>query len=404
MKWVKDVQAGIPVKSWCDKVEPEALEQATNLANHPVTRKHIALMPDCHVGYGMPIGGVIACENAVIPNAVGVDIGCGMVAVETNCPAKKLKSMEKRRKIMDRVKEMVPAGEGHAHKSVQEWDGFGQYLDSLPEGPKPEWPANLDRKNLGTLGGGNHFIELQTDETGIVWLMIHSGSRNLGHKIASHYHNKARKLNEQWHSDIPSKDLAFLPADIKQGQYYIRDMNFALAYALENRRRMMQCFKNAISETAKDIEFLREVNIHHNYAALENHFGKDFWIHRKGATSAKEGETGIIPGSMGTPSYIVNGLGNPESFMSCSHGAGRRMGRGEASRSLNIEDCNKAMEGIVFDRWSKFRSKWKKRGDKKLYDLSEAPPAYKDIENVIASELDLIEPMVKLRPLAVVKG
>jgi tRNA-splicing ligase RtcB len=404
MKWIKDIKDGIPVKSWCQEIETGALEQAENLSKHPATYKHVALMPDCHVGYGMPIGGVIACENAVIPNAVGVDIGCGMVAVETNCPAERLSDMKDRRAILDSVKEMVPAGEGHAHKTEQDWDGFEMYLDGRPERGGCDWPAKLDRKNLGTLGGGNHFIELQSSEDGILWLMIHSGSRNLGHKIATYYHKKAQKLNDEWHSKLPSKDLAFLPADSSLGKDYICDMNFALDYALENRRRMMSCFKEAVADFLKDVEFIREVNIHHNYAALENHFGKNVWIHRKGATSAKEGELGIIPGSMGASSYIVKGLGNPESFMSCSHGAGRKMGRGEASRRLSMEDCDKAMEGIVFDRWSKFSGKWKKKKDKNLFDLSEAPLAYKDIEDVIESELDLIEPLVKLQPLGVVKG
>jgi len=181
-------------------------------------------------------------------------------------------------------------------------------------------------------------------------------------------------------------------------------MNFALRYALENRHRMMRSFKQALTDAAGKVEFKQEVNIHHNYAACEEHFGRRVWVHRKGATSAREGEIGIIPGSMGTSSYIVRGLGNPDSFMSCSHGAGRRMGRNEACRSLSVDDCDKAMAGIAFDRWSKFRSKWKKGGDKGLLDLGEAPLAYKDIDEVIKAELDLVEPVVKLSPLAVAKG
>lgn len=404
MKWIKDIKGNIPIKSWCDTIEEGAMEQAVDLARHPVTYKHVALMPDCHVGYGMPIGGVIACENAVIPNAVGVDIGCGMVAVETNCHAEKLNDMKNRRTILDTVKKMVPVGEGRSHKIEQKWTGFEKYTDSLSGNTSYDWPAKLDFKNLGTLGGGNHFIELQVSDKGTIWLMIHSGSRNLGYKIAGYYHKKAQSLNEKWHSNLPSKNLAFLPVDNKLGKDYIRDMNFALDYALENRKRIMACFKLAVTDFIDDIEFMQEINIHHNYAAREHHFNGDLWIHRKGATSAKSGEIGIIPGSMGTPSYIVRGLGNPESFMSCSHGAGRKMGRGDAARRLSVEECNKAMEGIAFDRWNKFRSKWKKKGDKKLYDLSEAPLAYKDIEKVIDSELDLIEPIVKLSPLGVVKG
>lgn len=181
-------------------------------------------------------------------------------------------------------------------------------------------------------------------------------------------------------------------------------MNFALLYALENRHRMMRSFKQALIDAAGNVEFKQEVNIHHNYAAYEEHFGRKVWVHRKGATSARAGEIGIIPGSMGTSSYIVRGLGNAESFMSCSHGAGRKMGRNDACRNLSVDACDKAMAGIVFDRWSKFRSKWKKGGDKGLLDLGEAPLAYKDIDEVIKAELDLVEPLVKLSPLAVVKG
>ena len=405
MKWVKfDDSMRIPIKSWCEEVEPDALKQAKNLAAHPVTFHHVALMPDCHVGYGMPIGGVIDCEDAVIPNAVGVDIGCGMVAVETNVSAEHFADMSKRHAVMNTVKSLVPAGEGSSHRSPAEWDGFEQYLKSLKGEKHPSWPSALDCCNLGTLGGGNHFIEMQKDEAGMIWLMIHSGSRNLGYRIDSFYHAQAKKLNQQSRVELPDSDLAFLPVESEEGRSYIRDMNFALRYALENRHRMMRSFKQALTDAAGKVVFKQEVNIHHNYAAYEEHFGRKVWVHRKGATSAREGEIGIIPGSMGTSSYIVRGLGNPESFMSCSHGAGRRMGRNEACRSLSVGDCDKAMAGIAFDRWSKFRSKWKKGGDKGLLDLGEAPLAYKDIDEVIKAELDLVEPIVKLSPLAVTKG
>lgn len=407
MKWIKkDDDMTIPVKSWCQDIECEAMKQAINLARHPATRKHVALMPDCHVGYGMPIGGVIGCENAVIPNAVGVDIGCGMVAVETNIHAKKFSEMRDRRKLLDAVKPHVPVGEGKSHKHEQNWEGFDRYRDTRKDMRAGDWPSTLDSKNLGTLGGGNHFIELQSSEDGMIWLMIHSGSRNLGYRIASFYHNKAIELNEKWKAKIPSRDLAFLPTDDETGQAYIRDMTFALDYALENRRRMMVHFKRALSDFLTDVEFKREVNIHHNYAALENHFGEALWIHRKGATSAKKDEIGIIPGSMGTSSYIVKGLGIDDSFMSCSHGAGRVMGRAEASRRLSVQECDQAMAGIVFDRWNKYRGKWgkHKKETQALFDLSESPLAYKNIEDVIESELDLIKPLVKLHPLGVIKG
>ncbi len=403
MKWIKGGnETKIPIKSWCEEVEPQALKQAYNLANHPAIAHHVALMPDCHVGYGMPIGGVIAVKDALIPNAVGVDIGCGMVAVETDLPAERFLEMPERRAFMERVKARTPVGEGRSHGSRQEWAGFEQFCDEHPEAAA-KWPSALDRANLGSLGGGNHFIELQVSDEGFVWLMIHSGSRNLGQRVASLYHAEAKRVNEQYRVSLPDPDLAFLPSDSQAGQDYLRDMTFALAYALENRRRMMAVCKEALLDQAGPVAFAREVNIHHNYAALESHFGRNVFVHRKGATRARQGEIGIIPGSMGTPSYIVRGLGNAESFMSCSHGAGRAMGRSEACRQLTEDACNRAMAGIAFDRWGRAKSKWnKKRGAS--VDLSEAPQAYKDIESVIEAERDLVETVVKLRPLAVVKG
>ena len=403
MKWVKDDLGKLPVKSWCERIETEALRQAANLANHPAVFRHVALMPDCHVGYGMPIGGVIACDNAVIPNAVGVDIGCGMGAIRTDFPADAITS-DQIRTILNSVKRTVPVGEGHAHGNRQKWAELDARDHDRPGGMDANgW--NLAYCNLGTLGGGNHFIEVQNGDDGLVWLMIHSGSRNLGYRIAEYHHKLAVSLNEKWKVTLPDKQLAFFPADSVEGQAYLRDMNFALEYARENRRRIMEAFKREAAYTLKDVQFTQEVNIHHNYAGMENHFGRDVWVHRKGATSAKPGETGIIPGSMGTPSYIVVGLGNPESFMSCSHGAGRVMGRQEACRYLSKDDCDKAMQGIIFDGWKRAHGKFgrgKPKGD--LFDLEEAPLADKNIEDVIAAELDLVKTVVKLRPLGVIKG
>jgi tRNA-splicing ligase RtcB len=361
---------------------------------------HVALMPDCHVGYGMPIGGVIAVRDAVIPNAVGVDIGCGMGAVRTSLVTEEI-DKEQLREVITRVKATVPCGEGRAHRKAQSWDVLAEALESCRgKGWFSEHVRDLAVRNLGTLGGGNHFIEIQAGDDGRVWLMIHSGSRHLGNVIARHHHQAALKLNRRWHTALPSEDLAFLPASGDEGRSYIDDMKLALRYAEENRRRILDSFMAAVQTAFPQVGFDSQVNIHHNYASLESHFNTNVWVHRKGATSARAGEAGIIPGSMGTPSYIVKGKGNPESFMSCSHGAGRVMGRNEASRSLTPEVCDEAMEGIVFDRWKKIH-----RGrEKGRYDLGEAPPAYKIIDDVIAAELDLIQPMVKLRPLAVVKG
>ena len=411
MKWEKMEDGwAMPVKSWCADCEEGAVKQAANLARHPALYHHVALMPDAHLGYGMPIGGVVAAEDAVIPAAVGVDIGCGMIATETDIPAERFAEMPFRRAFQEKLKERIPVGEGESHRVTQDWEGFEEY--TAHNGMRSSlWPSKLDRMNLGTLGGGNHFIELQKStaldgsgdpEGGAkVWLMIHSGSRNLGKRIEEHYHRIAARMCERFHTPLPDKDLAFLPIDEPTGHDYFTDMLFALRYARENRRRMMEAMKETLAEFVPGVNFIRTIDIHHNYAAFEEHFGEKVCVHRKGATSAKLDEIGIIPGSMGTASYIVRGLGNPESFMSCSHGAGRRMSRIAASTTLTVEECDLAMDGIVCERWHKYKGFGKAKG---RLDLSEAPQAYKDIEDVIASELDLVEPLVRLVPLASLKG
>jgi len=409
MEWEKrEPDFRVPIKSWCREVEPGALRQAENLARHPKVFRHVALMPDCHEGFGMPIGGVIACEGAIIPNAVGVDIGCGMGAIKTNLEADSL-DRKTIRFFLDACKARIPLGEGNCHSLPQEWQGFQSYLDenSISLNAKDSWPGWMDErawelalKNLGTLGGGNHFIEVQKADDGSLWLMLHSGSRNLGYRIASFYHKLAQKLNGSQAQELPSRDLAFLVVDSEEGQLYLRDILFALRYAAENRRRMLEVLKEEAAKYFKGIEFGKEINIHHNYASEEKHFGRRVWVHRKGATSAQEGEEGIIPGSMGTPSYIVYGLGNAESFRSCSHGAGRRMGRKEACRTLSLAECQQMMGDVVFDGFRRLKGK----KEQALYDLEEAPLAYKNIDEVISQELDLIKPRVKLYPLGVLKG
>ena len=415
MKWEKMEDGwAMPVKSWCENCEEGAVKQAANLARHPALFHHVALMPDAHQGYGMPIGGVVAADNAVIPAAVGVDIGCGMIATETDIPAERFADMSFRRTFQERLKERIPVGEGVSHKTTQNWEGFEEYTAN--NGMRSDlWPSKLDRMNLGTLGGGNHFIELQKTtllrgqeaategepHESKVWLMIHSGSRNLGKRIEEHYHRIASRLCTRFRVPLADPDLAFLPIEEADGHYYYTDMLFALRYAQENRRRMMEAMKDTVAEFVKEVNFVRTIDIHHNYAACEEHFGKKVFVHRKGATSAKLDEIGVIPGSMGTASYIVRGLGNPDSFTSCSHGAGRRMSRIAASTTLTVEECDKAMDGIVCERWHKYRGFGKAKG---RLDLSEAPQAYKDIEDVIASERDLVEPLVRLVPLASLKG
>ncbi len=373
-----------PVKMWLDDIEDGALEQAKNLANLPFTFKHVAIMPDAHQGYGMPIGGVLATHGVVIPNAVGVDIGCGMIAVKTSIT---YLNTDLLKEIMGKIREVVPVGFNH-QKENQEWSGF----DEAPDIKVIQDQLSSARKQLGTLGGGNHFIEIQKGSDGFIWIMVHSGSRNFGYRIAKEYNDKARKLCERWYSDIPDMELAFLPIETTEAKEYLEAMNYALDFSYANRKIMLdnilRCFREYTSVIADD-----EINIHHNYAAWENHFGKNVIVHRKGATLARERTIGIIPGSQGTKSYIVKGKGNPESFNSCSHGAGRRMGRKQATRELCLDDEIRRLDeqGIV-------------HGIRNVQDLDEAAGAYKDISKVMANQSDLVEMLVELQPLAVIKG
>jgi tRNA-splicing ligase RtcB len=379
----------IPVKSWCEPVDDNAWKQAVNLTRLECVFHHVALMPDCHSGFGMPIGGVIACIDAVIPHAVGVDIGCGMCAVRTDIPAQSL-SRTDIRKLLATMRRKIPVGFDH-HQKSQSWRRFG----SAPAIDVVQKELDSAARQLGTLGGGNHFIELQKDAGGFVWIMVHSGSRNFGYKIAEKYHAAAVRYCEKRAVALPDKDLAFLPFSEETAAEYLEAMGFALEFAFENRQRMKQwCCEAVASQCA--CSFSNEVNIHHNFAARERHFGRDVIVHRKGATQAMAGQMGIIPGSMGSPSYIVRGRGNPESFCSCSHGAGRRLGRNEANRKLNIQSVRQAMAGVVIYEWPTDR--------KKNIDLSEAPQAYKDIDTVIAAQTDLVEVVYRLEPLGVIKG
>ena len=372
----------IPIKLWLDDIEPGALAQAKNLANLPFAFRWVAIMPDCHQGYGMPIGGVLATQEVIIPNAVGVDIGCGMNAARTSLTEIDTATLKE---IMQMARSTIPVGFNH-QKENQPWNGF----DRAPDAPIIQQELNSARKQLGTLGGGNHFIEIQRGDDGHIWLMIHSGSRNFGLKTAEAYHQIAKKLCERRQVELPDKDLSYLAMDSREGEEYFQAMSFCLDFARANRALMMARLSAIVSKvTGARIE--EEVNIHHNYAAIENHFGRDVIIHRKGATKATKDLTGIIPGSMGTSSYIVKGLGNPQSFQSCSHGAGRKMGRKEAMRSLDLAEEQKKMQGIV-------------HGLRTVRELEEAPGAYKNIDRVMEEQKDLVEIKVRLRPLAVIKG
>ena len=383
----------IPIKLWLDDMEEGALQQARNLANLPFAFHHIAIMPDAHYGFGMPIGAILATDDVIIPNAVGVDIGCGMCAVKTS-----LHSIDRQdlKNVMKSIRGLIPLG-FKRHKKAQpvallpDPDEFrdGQNL------PIVEKEFKNARAQVGTLGGGNHFIEIQKSAEGSIWFMVHSGSRNLGYQVAGFYNKLAISLNKKWKSPVPPAwQLAYLPIDSDDGQAYIREMRYCVAFAEANRSLMCrQIMKALVENLPGEVRFETPINIAHNYADAELHFGKMVFVHRKGATRAESGEAGIIPGSQGASSYIVEGKGNPESFRSCSHGAGRKMGRKQAQRELDLEREMRLLE--------KKNILHAVRGKR---DLEEAAGAYKDIGKVIEHQSDLVEITEILEPLAVIKG
>ena len=383
---------GTPIKIWAKYVDAHAMKEIVNLSTLPFVFHHLAFMPDVHGGKGMPIGGVLATRGMVIPNAVGVDIGCGMCAVKTSLKVADIPSEVLRKQILRGIRKQIPLGFDH-HKSAQD-EAF------MPQGFDIDKMTVVQRqyvsatKQVGTLGGGNHFLELQKDAEGTLWIMIHSGSRNLGAQVGNFYNEKAKVLNKRWYSQVPVDiDMAFLPIQSDEAHAYWDEMLYCVEFALCNRRLMMDRICQVIGDIFPDAQFEPMINIAHNYAAWENHFEENVIVHRKGATRARVGEIGIIPGSQGTKSYIVEGLGNPDSFLSCSHGAGRAMSRSEAVRSLSLEDEVARLEaqGIVHAI----------RGQK---DLEEAAGAYKDIDEVMACQEDLVRIVTELSPVAVIKG
>ena len=376
----------LPIKLWLDDIEDGALEQAKNLANLPFVYKHIAIMPDAHQGYGMPIGGVMATRGVVVPNAVGVDIGCGVRAVRTS-----LADDIDLKDILHSIRRLVPVG-FNKHATPQK--GMPRVVDEVEcfETDYEVVYREYDNAMLsfGTLGGGNHFIEIQKDQDGFIWLMVHSGSRNLGKKIADYYNGLAVKFNAQWHSQVPKKwGLAFLPLDTVAGQNYMREMKYAVAFARANRQRMMDRIMGVLPLFVHD----DPIDVAHNYATMENHYSQNVMIHRKGATLARQDKFCIIPGSQGTKSYIGLGLGNRDRFQSCSHGAGRVMGRKQAQRELDLEAEIEKLDdlGII-------------HSIREVDDLDEANGAYKPIEQVMDNQKDLVGVVAELTPLAVVKG
>lgn len=378
----------LKVKVWGTDIDEGALEQARNLARLPFAFRHVALMPDAHVGYGMPIGGVLATLGQVIPHAVGLDIGCGVRAWNTNIPLAEFSRV--RDLVLNDVQRSVPTG--------FEWHRVSQsdrtaLFDDVPDVAAVQAEVHKAVRQVGTLGGGNHFIEAQVDPEGIVWMMVHSGSRNLGKQMAEHYDHLAREENRATGSPVPPEwGLAHLAVDSELGAEYLEVMRFCLRFARENRRLMAETVRAAIDRRTPGVIPAPDIDVHHNYAAAEEHFGEHVIVHRKGAVRA-EG-TVIVPGSMGTASYVCRGLANPESFVSCSHGAGRVMGRKAAMRAFPREQVMRELEeaGVRL-----FKAK--------KHDLAEeAPAAYKDIEDVMRYQSDLVEPLVRLTPIGVIKG
>lgn len=378
----------VPIKMWLTDMEEGAIEQAKNLANLPFAFKHIAILPDAHLGYGMPIGAVLATTNVVIPNSVGVDIGCGMCAVQTSLTDI---SQSDLKKVMDVAMKLIPVGfNWHDTPQLKKLPKLGDFgLDESSIVYKGLRRAELQ---IGTLGGGNHFIEVQKGDDGYVWIMIHSGSRNLGYTVANHYNTVAKRLNESYHSVVvPNMELAFLPMHTQEAKDYMDEMKYCVEFAKQNRFLMLDRMKEAFNSVIKTSFTSDVINESHNFVAWENHFNKNVLVHRKGATQAIKGQLGIIPGSQGTKSYIVKGKGNENSFKSCSHGAGRKMGRRAAIRELNLRTELDKMKGIIHNISS-------------TEQLDEAPSAYKDIDVVMDNQMDLVSIAVELTPLAVIKG
>ena len=388
----------VPVKLWAplEEVESQALDQLRNTASLPWVRFHVAAMADVHYGKGATVGSVVAMKDAVAPSAVGVDIGCGMGAVKTSLTVDRLHN--DLTPLYEAIDAVIPSGfnshaeavfdkpkvvgEGVRRKSVALMEDFNSLFAHVSD------VAGRAALQLGTLGGGNHFIELSVDTDGFVWLMLHSGSRNVGKMIADFHIFRARELEHN--RGLVDRDLSVFLAGTPEMAEYRHDLIWAQQYAWQNRVIMMELYKDVLRDYWPGIKFEDAVHCHHNYVAEETHFGEDLFVTRKGAIRAGKGEMGIIPGSMGAKSYIVRGLGNPESFMSASHGAGRKMSRGQAKKRFTIEDFRRQTEGVVC------------RKDKGVID--EIPGAYKDIEKVMKNQEDLVEVVATLKQVLCLKG
>jgi len=389
-------EGGVGIKAWTNgvPVEHQAREQLHNTAQLPFVYKHLAVMPDVHLGKGATVGSVIPTKGAIIPAAVGVDIGCGMVAAKTNITANQLPDNLKDMRMS--IEDAVPLGAGKQHNNamISANDSLSHSFNSILE-KHPELSKRIKKERfaqqLGTLGGGNHFIEVCLDEEDAVWIMLHSGSRGCGNVIGNYFIQLAKQDMERHFISLPDKDLAYLVEGNENYDDYVHAVSVMQDYAARNRSIMFDLTFSAVQSYLPEMEIVdTAINCHHNYVEKENHFGENIWITRKGAVRAREGDLGIIPGSMGTGSFIVRGLGNPDSFCSCSHGAGRIMSRGKAKELISLEDHEKAMEGI------------EARKDSGVLD--ESPAAYKDINSVMEAQSDLVEILHRLKQVVNVKG
>ncbi len=387
----------VPVKIWTDDVDGRSKEQLSNIANLPFVHHHVAAMPDVHLGIGATIGSVIATHKAIIPAAVGVDIGCGMVAARLSLTAAELDEVSLK-KIFNQITRDVPVGRGqHADERIlisaaKPFEpGLKLLTDRHPALLKAFGKFSKWTNQMGTLGGGNHFIEVCLDESSHVWVMLHSGSRGIGNAIADYFIELARKDMERLMIQLPDRDLAYFPEGSEYFADYVEAVHWAQEYAMANRQAMLNLVIAAMARHLPPFTVTTEaVNCHHNYVAKEHHFGADVWVTRKGAIRAREGDLGIVPGSMGARSYIVRGKGNPESFCSSAHGAGRQMSRTAARAQFNEADLSLQTEGVIC------------RKDKGVVD--EIPGAYKDIDAVMANQSDLTEILHTLKQVVCVKG
>ena len=377
--------------SWASDLEPNTAEQAAVTSRLPFIAGHVALMPDAHYGYGSTVGSVIPTKGAVIPSAIGVDIGCGMIATETDLTAADLP--DSLRSLMPLIEQAIPAGMGQGHR-VRRPDRVREDIAALgdPATELSQRQTSTALEQFGTLGSGNHFVEVCLDERDVVWLVLHSGSRGIGNQLAQRAISEAKGLMKHWFIELEEPDLAYLVQGSPEFTTYIRDMLWAQRYAMGSRKLMMDGAEAALFQVVGHGSVARTINCHHNFTQQEHHHGQDLWITRKGAIKADVGDLGVIPGSMGTRSYIVEGLGNPASFTSCSHGAGRRMSRGQARRELTVESLRESMG----DR------EW--NSDRAEALLDEHPSSYKDIDQVMADQTDLVRPLHALRQVFNYKG